>query len=118
MKRDALLYIEDMLESIGIIEEYTRNLSESHFLESRQVQDAVIRRLEIMGEAAKNVPQVLRDEYSDVPWKRIAGLRDVLIHAYFGVQLHRTWKVVREDLPELKVQPARVRDHLIEDKAQ
>jgi len=118
MKRNALVYHEDMLESIAIIEEYTRDLRESHFLESRQVQDAVIRRLEIKGEAAKNVPQVLRDEYSDIPWKRIAGLRDVRIHAYFGVQLPRTWKVVREDLPGLKVQLARVRDHLIEDKVQ
>jgi len=118
MKRNALVYHEDMLESIAIIEEYTRDLRESHFMESRQLQDAVICRLEFLGEAAKNIPPSLRDQYADIPWQRIAGLRDILIHAYFGVQLHRTWMVVREDLPGLKVQLARVRDHLIEDKVQ
>jgi uncharacterized protein with HEPN domain len=117
MTRDALVYIEDILESIARIEEYTHNLDEFQFQKSVQVQDAVIRRLEIMGEAVKNIPPAVRANHPDIPWKSIAGLRDVLIHAYFGVQMHRTWKVVREDLPALKVQFETVRAVLLEDNA-
>jgi uncharacterized protein with HEPN domain len=90
------------LESVERIHSYTDHLSEDEFLASYQVQDAVIRRLEIIGEAVKNLPLALRMQHPQVPWREMAGMRDVLIHQYFGVDLKLTWKVVQQDLPELE----------------
>lgn len=102
MKRDIKLYLQDIWESILAIEEYTQGLTEEGFYDNRQVQDAVIRRLEIVGEATKNVDDDFRKRYSDIPWKEMAGMRDVLIHEYFGVNLRRVWQVIKTDLPGLK----------------
>ena len=101
MKRDARVHIADILESIARIEEYTPGIS-CDGAQAAQVQDAVLRRLEIIGEAVKHLPQEIRATHPEVPWKEIAGLRDVLIHEYFGVKPERIWKVVVQDLPELK----------------
>ncbi|MFQ6107213.1 MAG: DUF86 domain-containing protein [Thermoplasmata archaeon] len=103
MKRDISVYVQDIIESITRIEDYTRNVTEEEFYENTQVQDAVLRRLEIMGEAVKNIPDETKERHKGIPWKEIAGLRDILIHGYFGVNLKRIWKVVKEDIPELRV---------------
>lgn len=87
MKREASLFIKDVLEVICKIEEYTALLNKEEFLKNHLVQDAVLRRLEVIGEAVKNIPNDVRSNYSDIPWKQMAGLRDVLIHDYFGVNL-------------------------------
>lgn len=102
MAREVNLYLQDIWESLLAIENYLKGLSISDFQENQQVQDAVVRRLEIMGEAAKNVDEDFRNLHSDIPWKKIAGLRDVLIHEYFGVNIDRVWEVVRKDFPPLR----------------
>ena len=102
MKRNIKLFLQDIKDSIQAIEEYTQKLTEDEFYENRQVQDAVIRRFEIIGEAVKNIDKHFRDRYPDIQWKTIAGMRDIFIHEYFGVNLRRVWNVIKRDLPDLK----------------
>lgn len=102
MKKEVKVYIQDILDSITKIEQYMENSTKDDFLENTQIQDAVLRRLEIIGEAVKNIPRDFRDKYPDIRWKNIAGMRDVLIHEYSGVNLHRVWKVAREDIFDLR----------------
>lgn len=104
MKRNVLIYINDIIESIDIIFTYIDNLSESQFYNNIEKQDAVLRRLEIIGEAVKGIPTDFRASYPDIPWSKIAGLRDVLIHDYFGVKIERIWKVINDDLVVLRKQ--------------
>jgi uncharacterized protein with HEPN domain len=102
MKKDERIFLKHILESIEKIEEFTKGISKNDFLASVQIQDATIRRLEIIGEAAKNIPNEFREKYTYVPWSEMARMRDKLIHRYFGVDLNLTWDVVKRDLPELK----------------
>ena len=102
MKRDPMLFIEDVLESIKNIEEFISGFNKEKFLKSKLRQSAVIRQLEVIGEAVKNIPESFRNENPRVPWKEIAGFRDVLSHAYFGVDIERVWNIVEIDLPVLK----------------
>ncbi len=102
MNRDVRLYLNDMLECIEKIEEYMKNVTEDEFSGNAQLRDAVMRRLEIIGEAAKNMPASIRNKYPEVEWKKVAGMRDVLIHVNFDEVLERIWIVVKKELPELK----------------
>ena len=105
MKKEVIIFIQDILESIEIIERYTKGITKEEFLDKEdnlQMQDAIIRRLEIIGEAVKNIPSKFKKGYPNVLWKQIAGMRDVLIHEYFGVNLERVWETAKKDLPELK----------------
>lgn len=104
MKRDFGVFVEDILESITRIEEYTKDVSEDEFYNNIQLQDSIIRRFEIIGEAVKHIPQDLKDKYSEIPWKEIAGNRDIMIHEYFGVNLERIWKTIKEDILPFKEQ--------------
>ena len=111
------VYIEDILESIEKIEEYIRDVNENDFNKNTQIQDSIFRRLEVIGEAVKNITPEFRDKYPDIPWKKIAGMRDILIHEYFGVNLERVWKVIKEDLIELKKNILKVKEHLEENNS-
>lgn len=102
MARDINLYLDDILESIQKIEDYTKNLTEEQFSRDTEVQDAVLRRLAIIGEAVKHLPEDLKQKHRQIPWKQIAGARDIFIHEYFGVGMERIWKTIQEDLPQLK----------------
>lgn len=102
MRKNPKFFLRHILESIRWIEEYTEGISKDDFLRLTKVQDAVIRRLEIVGEAVKNLPSEFREKYLDIPWRQIAGIGDVLIHGYFGVDLDLLWNVVKKDIPDLK----------------
>jgi len=102
MKKNVKIFLEHILEAIKLIEEYINNKEKSDFLKSIQLQDSVIRRIEIIGEAIKNIPSNFKGTHEDIPWKEITGMRDILIHQYFGVDLELTWEVIKVDLPKLK----------------
>jgi uncharacterized protein with HEPN domain len=101
-KRSPLLYLQDILESILNIEQYISDITEQEFIQNQEKQDAVIRRLEIIGEAVKKVPEEIKNEFNNIPWKQIAGMRDVVIHEYFGVSASLIYKTVTSDLFLLK----------------
>jgi len=100
--RDPYLYIEDILTSIKKIKRYTAGMSFRDFIRDEKVIDAVLRNLEIIRETAKNAPEEIRQKYPQIPWKEVAGMRDRLIHAYFGVDLEIVWQTIVSDLPKLE----------------
>ena len=101
-ERDDLPYLRHILDAIGRIESYVTGVDEGVFLGNAEKQDAVIRQLQIIGEAAKRLSAELRAAYPDIPWREVAGMRDKLVHDYFGVDLQFVWVTVTEDIPELK----------------
>jgi|SRR3989344_620036 len=102
MKRDIDLFIEDIINSIKNIEEFSKNLNKEKFSKDKLRQSAIIRQLEIIGEAVKNIPSNFREKYPQIAWKDIAGFRDILSHSYFGINLERVWNIIINDLPKLK----------------
>lgn len=104
MKRNYKVYLDDILESIERIEEYMQDKDEVDFKRDIELQDAVLRRLEIIGEAVKHIPLNIKDKNQEIEWRKIAGARDIFIHEYFGIRLERIWFTVVKDIPQLKQQ--------------
>ena len=99
--KDNRIYLLHICDAIGRIESYTK-AGRDAFMADPKTQDAVIRNLEIIGEAAKNIPGKLREDRPEIPWKQMAGMRDRMIHQYFGVDLRLVWDALERDLPEIK----------------
>jgi uncharacterized protein with HEPN domain len=104
MPRDYRLYLDDILSSIDKIRQYTAGTTFEDFRNDEKCMDAVIRNLEVIGEAVKNLPQEVRDKHPEPEWKKMAGIRDILAHEYFGVDAEIIWDILQNKLPVLKSQ--------------
>jgi len=104
MKKEPLIFLNHILESIKNIEEYSQGLTKEKLTKNIKIQDAIIRRIEIIGEATKNLPKEILKKYEQVEWNKVIRTRDKLIHGYFGVDLDIVWKIVKKDMPKLKEQ--------------
>lgn len=109
---DALDYVDDICEAIEKIEQYTDGMNYEEFVGNERTVDAVLRNFEVLGEAAKNVPERTRREHSDVPWSEMAGMRDKLIHGYATIDRRIVWQTIEDELPELKPRMEGLRDDL------
>ena len=111
-EKNYFIYILDMLEAIGKIQEYVGGMDEVGFSQNILVQDAVVRRLQIIGEAAGRVPQELRDKFEFVPWRKIVAFRNLIIHDYATIKFSEVWRVIQVELPKLRKQLEKVRHNL------
>jgi len=101
MKREIGDYIEDIIEAVNRLKNFTKGISYEKFLRDDKTMFAVVRALEIIGEASKNIPNETKKKYPGVPWKDMAGMRDKLIHEYFGIKADLLWRAVKEELPPI-----------------
>jgi uncharacterized protein with HEPN domain len=100
----VLDYLDDILDGVEKIKRYTREMTYEEFVDDSKTVDAVLRNFEVIGEAAKNVPDEIRQEYDDVPWSEMTGMRDKLIHGYATVELQIVWTTIQEEVPSLGAQ--------------
>ncbi len=102
MKKDDSVYLRHIIDALLQIERYTDGVTYEEFLSNSLLQDGVIRQLEVMGEAARNLSEDLRNEYPKIPWRQMISLRNRMIHAYFNVNLQIIWEIIQGDIPNLK----------------
>jgi uncharacterized protein with HEPN domain len=103
-KRAPELLLEDMLAAIRKVERYTTGMDQELFRQDEKTIDAVVRNLEVLGEAARQMPDEFAANHPDIPWRQVAGLRNRIVHDYFGLDLEIIWQVVQHDLPQLGMQ--------------
>lgn len=115
-ERDYRDYVQDIVDSIDETDEFSKGMTFEDFLKDRKTVNAVIRSIDVMGEAAKNIPQSLKDKYPDVPWKKMAGMRDKLIHEYSGVDLEIVWQAIKKELPSVRPSVVQVLEELEQGK--
>jgi uncharacterized protein with HEPN domain len=108
MPRDYRVFLDDIMEAVGKIFEYTQGFTRDQFLTDRKTVEAVVWNLQIIGEASKNVPEEIRSVYPDLPWRDMTGLRNIIVHQYFEINLDVIWKVIQNDLPNLERQIHRI----------
>jgi uncharacterized protein with HEPN domain len=111
MKNDAV-YLHHILDAIHRIEQYLTGISYDHFLQDVLLQDGVVRQMEIIGEAARNVSSALRNDHPELPWSKMIGIRNILIHAYFRVDIFIVWDTAQSDLPCLKQQVEQILEEI------
>lgn len=104
MKKDNLIFIKHILASIEDIESFSKGLLKKEFIKNKLKQNAIVRSIEVIGEASKNLPNSFKEKYSDIYWKEIIGTRDKIIHHYFGIDLDIVWDIIKKNLPKLKKQ--------------
>ena len=112
MPRDYKVFLDDILEAAKKVLEYTAGFSEEQFYADRKTVEAVIWNLQIIGEATKNIPQEIRSEYPDLPWRDMEGLRDIIVRQYFGIKLDVIWKIIRDDVPLLEKQAREILEQI------
>ena len=118
MKKDPRIFLDHILESIEDIESYIKGISKDKFLRDCKTQDAVMRRLGIIGEAVKNLIGSFKKKHGEIKWKEIAGMRDILIHEYFGIHLKLVWSTITKDIPKLKKDIEKLLENLDEKSRQ
>ncbi len=102
MKRDYKLFLKDLISAMNSIEEFVSGMTIDEIKEDDKTSSAVIRKFEIIGEATKHIPEALRRRHPEIPWKRMSGMRDRLVHAYFGVDYKLVWDAIKTEIPILK----------------
>ena len=107
-KREWTLFVEDILESIELIENYVSDMEFKDFAKDRKTIDAVVRNFEIIGEASKYIPDDIKNKYQNVDWQGIVGLRNRIAHVYFGISLVIVWDIIKQEIPKLKEQMTQI----------
>lgn len=102
MKRDYKLFVRDIIVAMESIERFVEGMSLEEVVRDDKTSSAIIRKFEIIGEAAKNIPESLKEKHQEVPWKNIVGMRDRLVHAYFGIDYKLVWDAIKKEIPRQK----------------
>ena len=110
--KDDLAFIEHILDSINAIEKFSKNLKKEKLISDRLKQSAIVREIEIIGEAVKNVSESLKNKHQEIAWKEIAGTRDKIIHHYFSVDLNIVWNIIKINIPDLKIKISKIKKEL------
>ena len=101
-QRDFTDYLDDILDAVNNIEEFVDDMTFEQFVKDKKTLHAVVRNIEIIGEASKNIPDSVKAKHKELPWKKMTGMRDKLIHGYFGIDYETIWKAAKEDVPSLR----------------
>ena len=112
MNKEDSIFIEHIIQNIEDINSFIKGISKDELGKNKEKLNAVVRSIEVIGEAAKNISESLKAKYSDIPWKKIIGTRDIMIHRYFGVDLDVVWNIIKKDMPILKTKIQRIKEKL------